>query len=60
MALFAGKTLRDIIAASAVQITTARTQLSSILRKVGVTRQTAPIRILSRIPMISASPPEGN
>jgi DNA-binding CsgD family transcriptional regulator len=60
MALLAGKTLRDIAAASGVQITTVRTQLGSILQKVGVTRQSELIRILSRIPLISTSPPEGS
>src|ERR1700694_2149793 len=39
MALLAGNVLHDIAAASGVRITPARTQLSSILRKVGVTRQ---------------------
>ena len=59
MALLAGKALRDIAADSSIQITTARTQLSSILRKVGVTRQAELIRVLSSIPVISALPPEG-
>jgi DNA-binding CsgD family transcriptional regulator len=59
MALLAGKALRDIAADSSIQITTARTQLSSILRKVGVTRQTELIRVLSSIPVISTLPPEG-
>jgi len=59
MALLAGKVLRDIAAASGVQITTARTQLSSILRKAGVTRQAELIRVLSSIPVITASRPEG-
>jgi hypothetical protein len=51
--------LHDIAAASGVRITTARTQLSSILRKVGVTRQAELIRVLSSIPVISMLPPEG-
>jgi DNA-binding CsgD family transcriptional regulator len=38
-ALMTGKSLADIAAASGVQITTVRTQLRSILRKVGVKRQ---------------------
>ena len=59
MALLAGKALRDIAADSSIQITTARTQLSSILRKVGVTRQAELIRVLSSIPVISTLPPEG-
>jgi len=59
MALLAGNVLHDIAAASGVRITTARTQLSSILRKVGVTRQAELIRVLSSIPVISTLPPEG-
>src|SRR5258708_23559915 len=59
MALLAGKVLRDIAAASGVQVTMGRTQLSSILRKVGVTRQAELIRILSNIPIAPASLPEG-
>ncbi len=59
MALLAGNVLHDIAAASGVRITTARTQLSCILRKVGVTRQAELIRVLSSIPVISTLPPEG-
>ena len=59
MALLAGNVLHDIAAASGVRITTARTQLSSILRKAGVTRQAELIRVLSSIPVISTLPPEG-
>jgi len=59
MALLARNVLHDIAAASGVRITTARTQLSSILRKVGVTRQAELIRVLSSIPVISTLPPEG-
>jgi DNA-binding NarL/FixJ family response regulator len=58
-ALLAGKKLREVAADSGVQITTARTQLSSILRKVGVTRQAELIRVLSHIPVIPASLPRG-
>ena len=46
-ALMTGKSLADIAAASGVQITTVRTQLRSILRKVGVKRQFDLVRILS-------------
>jgi DNA-binding CsgD family transcriptional regulator len=46
-ALMTGKSLADISAASGVQITTVRTQLRSILRKVGVKRQFDLVRILS-------------
>jgi DNA-binding CsgD family transcriptional regulator len=38
-----------------VQITTLRTQLSSVLRKVGVSRQAELIRGLSSIPVVPAS-----
>jgi DNA-binding NarL/FixJ family response regulator len=58
-ALFAGKTMHEIAAQSGVQITTVRTQLSSVLRKVGVSRQAELIRILSNIPIAPASLPEG-
>jgi DNA-binding NarL/FixJ family response regulator len=58
-ALLAGKKLREVAADSGVQITTVRTQLSSVLRKVGVTRQTELIRVLSHIPVIPAFRPQG-
>jgi DNA-binding NarL/FixJ family response regulator len=56
-ALLAGKKLREVAADSAVQITTARTQLSSVLRKVGVSRQAELIRVLSNIPVVPGSLP---
>jgi DNA-binding CsgD family transcriptional regulator len=46
-ALLAGQTLSEIAANTAVRITTLRTQLRSILRKVGAERQSDLIRILS-------------
>jgi DNA-binding CsgD family transcriptional regulator len=46
-ALLIGKTLAEIAAASGVRITTVRTQLASILRKVGADRQADLVRILS-------------
>ena len=46
-ALLTGKTLSDIAANSGVRITTLRTQLGSILRKVGAKRQCDLVRILS-------------
>src|SRR5439155_11361750 len=46
-ALLTGKTLSDIAANSGIRITTLRTQLGSILRKVGAERQSDLIRILS-------------
>ena len=55
VALLAGKTMREIATDSGVQITTLRTQLSSVLRKVGVRRQAELIRVLSNIPVIPAS-----
>jgi DNA-binding CsgD family transcriptional regulator len=51
-----GKNLSEIAIASGVRITTLRTQLSSILRKVGVERQADLVRVLSTIPGISSSP----
>jgi DNA-binding CsgD family transcriptional regulator/PAS domain-containing protein len=58
-ALLAGKRLREVAADSGVQITTLRTQLSSVLRKVGVSRQAELISVLSNIPVVPASLPEG-
>jgi DNA-binding CsgD family transcriptional regulator len=46
-ALMTGNSLADIAATCGVQITTVRTQLRSILRKVGVKRQFDLVRILS-------------
>jgi DNA-binding CsgD family transcriptional regulator len=54
-ALMTGKSLADIAAVSGVQITTVRTQLRSILRKVGVKRQFDLVRILSGTGMSSMS-----
>jgi DNA-binding CsgD family transcriptional regulator len=54
-ALMTGKRLRDVAGASGVRISTLRTQLSSILRKVGVNRQIDLVRVLSRIPGIGSS-----
>ena len=59
VALLAGKTMREIATDSGVQITTLRTQLSSVLRKVGVRRQAELIRVLANIPVVPASLPEG-
>ena len=47
--LMQGRKLGDIARASGVEVTTLRTQLSSILRKVGVERQVDLVRILSSI-----------
>ena len=46
-ALLTGKKLAEIAAATGVQITTLRTQLGSVLRKVGAARQSDLVRILS-------------
>ena len=55
-ALMTGKSLADIAAASGVQITTVRTQLRSILRKVGVKRQFDLVRMLSSTGISSSIP----
>jgi DNA-binding CsgD family transcriptional regulator len=52
VALTKGQTLRNITIESGLQITTLRTQLTSILKKVGVRRQAELVRVLSRIPTI--------
>jgi DNA-binding CsgD family transcriptional regulator/PAS domain-containing protein len=49
LALMTGKKLADIAVHFGVQITTLRTQLSSILRKVGVKRQIDLIRVLATV-----------
>jgi DNA-binding CsgD family transcriptional regulator len=54
VALLAGKKLGEVAIDFGVQITTLRTQLSSILRKTGVTRQVDLIRLLSNVPVIRA------
>ena len=59
-ALMTGKKLSEIAIASGVRITTLRTQLSSILHKVGVDRQADLVRVLSTIPGISSSPDPGS
>jgi DNA-binding CsgD family transcriptional regulator len=51
-ALVEGKRLAEIAREAGVRITTLRTQLSSILRKVGVAQQTDLIRVLSRLPVL--------
>jgi DNA-binding CsgD family transcriptional regulator len=52
-ALMRGKRLHEIAIESGVEITTLRSQLSSILRKVGVERQTDLVRVLISIGSIS-------
>jgi DNA-binding CsgD family transcriptional regulator/PAS domain-containing protein len=58
VALLAGKRLRDVAVEFGVRITTLRTQLSFILKKVGVERQVDLVRVLSHIPVITARIPE--
>jgi PAS domain-containing protein/DNA-binding CsgD family transcriptional regulator len=58
VALLAGKRLGEVATDFGVQITTLRTQLSSILRKTGVTRQVDLIRLLSSVAVIAAGTPE--
>ena len=47
VALADGKKLSEIARQSGLKITTLRTQLSAVLKKVGVERQTDLIRVLS-------------
>jgi PAS domain-containing protein len=58
VALLAGKKLGEVAIDFGVQITTLRTQLSSVLRKTGVTRQVDLIRLLSNVPVIPAGAAE--
>jgi PAS domain-containing protein len=58
VALLGGKRLGEVSRDFGVQITTLRTQLSSILKKTEVTRQVDLIRLLSSVPVISAGTPE--
>jgi DNA-binding CsgD family transcriptional regulator len=58
VALLAGKKLSEVAMEFGVQITTLRTQLSSILRKTGVTRQVDLIRLLSNVQVIPEGAPE--
>lgn len=55
-ALRAGKRLSDVVADSGVRMTTLRTQLSSIMGKVGATRQAELIRVLARLPVAASLP----
>jgi hypothetical protein len=50
LALMTGKRLADTVFVYGVQITTLRTQLSSILRKAGVKRQIDLLRLLPTVP----------
>jgi DNA-binding CsgD family transcriptional regulator len=53
VALTAGNTLREIAESSDVRSSTLRTQLSSILQKVGVARQVDLIRALASVPVLT-------
>jgi DNA-binding CsgD family transcriptional regulator len=55
MALMQGKRMNDIARTFGVEITTIRTQLSSILKKVGVQRQSDLIRVLGDIGILTSS-----
>jgi len=55
-ALMTGKSLANIAAAYGVQITTVRTQLRSVLRKVGVKRQFDLVRMLLSTGISSSIP----
>lgn len=52
VALLAGKKLPDIAVEAGVRITTLRTQLSAILKKVGAERQADLVRIPTSIPVV--------
>jgi DNA-binding CsgD family transcriptional regulator/PAS domain-containing protein len=58
VALLAGAKLGEVAIDFGVQITTLRTQLGSILRKTGVTRQVDLIRLLSKVPVLLAGATE--
>jgi DNA-binding CsgD family transcriptional regulator len=51
-AIMTGERLADIAARSGVRITTLRTQLRAVMRRVNVQRQADLVRVLSRIPVI--------
>jgi DNA-binding CsgD family transcriptional regulator len=57
-ALMAGKRLSDVTIESGVQISTLRTQLTSINKKVGVKRQADLVRVFSLIPAVGAGTAE--
>jgi DNA-binding CsgD family transcriptional regulator len=57
VALARGKRMTELAGEFGVQITTLRTQLSSILRKCEVERQSDLVRLISSIPVVHATPP---
>jgi DNA-binding CsgD family transcriptional regulator len=60
VALMAGKKLPEIAVEARVWITTLRTQLSAILKKVGAERQVDLVRILASIPVVLTATPRPN
>lgn len=57
-ALVRGRTLGEVAADRGLKITTVRTQLSSILRKLGIHRQTDLVRLLASVPAAKPLVPE--
>jgi DNA-binding CsgD family transcriptional regulator len=53
-----GKRLNELPGEFGVQITTLRTQLSSVLKKCGVERQSDLVRLISNIPVVRVMPSE--
>ena len=53
-----GKRLNELAGEFGVQITTLRTQLSSVLKKCGVERQSDLVRLISNIPVVRLIPSE--
>jgi DNA-binding CsgD family transcriptional regulator/PAS domain-containing protein len=53
-----GKRLNELAGEFGVQITTLRTQLSSVLKKCGVERQSDLVRLISNIPVVRLMPSE--
>jgi DNA-binding CsgD family transcriptional regulator len=58
MAVAFGKRLNDLAGEFGLQITTLRTQLSSILKKCEVERQSDLVRLISNIPVVRLTPSE--
>jgi DNA-binding CsgD family transcriptional regulator len=58
VAIAFGKRLNELAGEFGVQITTLRTQLSSILKKCGVERQSDLVRLISNIPVVHLLPGE--
>jgi DNA-binding NarL/FixJ family response regulator len=54
-AAYLGKKLNDIAGETGVRITTLRTQLSSILRKMATERQADLVQILTSVPVVPSA-----